>query len=437
MKKVIIVGGGFAGLNLAKRLCHNNHFDITVVDKNNYHFFPPLLYQVATAFIEPSNISYPFRKLLQRHKNVRFFMGELTSVKPAQNMIDTTNGFLSYDYLVLAMGTEVNYFGNENIKRNALSMKTIDDALMIRNHILMKMEEAVRAASHQDKTRLTNIVIAGGGPTGVELAGMMAEMARSIVAKEYPEAEFPHGTIYLVDSAQLPLGPMSKAAQHEAYQVLTNLGVKILNGTLVKDFIENQVILSNGNTIPTETLLWCSGVIVRKVAGLSDDVFTKGNRIIVDEFNEVQGYDNIFAIGDLCFQNTDTTYPQGHPQVAQVAIQQGEALAHNLIRLSEGKTLKPFTYRDYGKMAIISKYKAIVDMKGVTVKGFTAWLMWLFIHLMPLVSFRNRVKVLLNWALSFFTNDAALRLIIRPDQKRFVNTEKLSERSERAIPMEV
>lgn len=419
MKKIVIVGGGFAGLNLAKALSGREEFEITVVDKNNYHFFPPLLYQVSTAFIEPSNISYPFRKLLYGQKNIHFFMGELTGVNSDHNLIETNNGVLHYDYLVLAIGTEVNYFGNENLRKHALPMKTIDDALRIRNHILLRAEEAVRSSSLSDKTRLTNIVIAGGGPTGVELAGMIAEMARSIVAKDYPEAGFNDGHIYLIDSGSAPLKLMSRTAQDEAHQVLSNLGVRILSETLVKDYHDDTVILSNGDTILSSTLIWCSGVMARKVPGLKAEAFAKGNRIIVDEINRVNGCDNVFAIGDLCCQTSDKAYPNGHPQIAQVAIQQGKKLAQNLIALEQRKSPIAFVYQDHGKMAIISKYRAVVDLRSGSVKGFLAWLIWLFIHVLPLVSFRNRVKVLLNWGLSFFTHDAALRLIIRPQEKPY------------------
>ena len=416
MKKIVIVGGGFAGLNLLKRLSANEKFEVTLVDKNNYHFFPPLLYQVSTAFIEPSNISYPFRKLLHGQKNVHFFMGELLRINTDDNVIETNNGVLRYDYLVLAIGTGVNFFGNENLRQNALPMKTIDDALRIRNHILLRIEEAIRATSDRDKQRLANIVIAGGGPTGVEMAGMIGEMARSIVTKDYPEG-FEGGHIYLVDSGPSPLGPMSKTAQNEARQVLSDLGVKILSGTLVKDYQDDTVVLSNGDAILSATLIWCSGVTGREIRGLAPEAFTKGNRIIVDEINRVKKYDNVFAIGDLCCQTSEKAYPNGHPQVAQVAIQQGKWLAENLVRLEKRKSLKPFFYKDRGKMAIISKYNAVVDFRIGSVKGFFAWLIWLFIHLLPLISFRNRIKVLLNWGLSFVTRDAALRLIIRPDEK--------------------
>lgn len=413
MKKVVIVGGGFAGLNLAKKLTNNKHFEVTVVDTNNYHFFPPLLYQVSTAFIEASNISYPFRKLFQGRKNVRFHMGTLLKVVPEINTIETDTGELSYDYLVLAMGTETNFFGNKNIIEKALPMKSIDDALRIRNHILLCLEKAVRSKSTSEKVRLANIVIAGGGPTGVEMGGMLAEMARNIGKKDYPETTSKVGNIYLIDGGDSLLGPMSTKAQNEAYNVLKKLGVKIQLNTFVNDYVDDEVVLSNGKKITTATVIWASGVIGREVPGLAKEAFVKGRRILVDEINRVKEYDNIFAIGDQCFQTSDKKYPEGHPQLAQVAMQQGNKLAANLNKLAEGKSTEAFSYFNKGSMAIISKYRAVVDLPKGFFKGFFAWLVWLFIHVLPLVGFGNKLKLSFNWIWSFFTNDPTLRLIIR------------------------
>ena len=416
-KKVIIVGGGFAGVALAKKLSKIPHFEIKLVAGDNYHFFPPLLYQVATAFIEPSNISYPFRKMFQSKKNIRFHMGKLQKVFPESKTIETENGDLSYDYLVLAMGTESNFFGNVSVMKDALPMKTIDDALNMRNHILLRLEEAMRSTSLQDRERLANIVIAGGGPTGVELAGMMAEMARNISSKDYPEVSSRVGKIYLIDGSPTLLGSMSKTAQAEAYDVLNKLTVQIMLNTLVKDYVNNEVILSNGAKIRSATLIWASGVIARAVKGLPAEVVTNGRRINVDAVNRVKGFDDIFVIGDQCFQTSDENYPSGHPQLAQVAIQQGKWLADNLRRLQSGKPLLPFRYRNKGAAAIISKYEAVVDLPKLSFTGFFAWLMWLFIHLIPLIGFRNKLKVAFNWFWSFITDDPTLRLIIRPRAK--------------------
>lgn len=416
-KRVIIIGGGFAGLNLAKRLTGNRYLEVTVVDQNNYHFFPPLLYQVSTAFIEASNISHPFRRLFQDRPNVRFHFGSLLQVFPDTQTIETDTGFLNYDYLVLAMGTETNYFGMQNVKEHALPMKSIDDALNLRNHLLLTQEKAVRSTDIQERERLQNIVIAGGGPTGVEIAGMLAEMGRNIVAKDYPEMGTFRGKIYLVDAGATLLGPMSKKSQEEALHVLKDFGVQIILNTAVKDYVNDTVLLANGQEIPAATLIWASGVIARDVPGLPKETFTRGRRLLVDEVNRVQGYPNIFAIGDQAFMTADPKFPNSHPQVAQPAIQQGKLLATNLTRLEKGEALKPFRYNDKGNMAIIAKYKAVADLPKLFFKGFFAWLVWLFIHIIPLVGFRNKVQLFFAWMYAFITNDPTLRLIIRPREE--------------------
>ena len=416
--KIIIIGGGFAGLNLAKKLTKQSNFHITLVDRNNYHFFPPLLYQVSTAFIEASNISYPFRRMFQEQDNLHFHMGSLVTIDISANAIETDTGKLNYDYLVLAMGTETNYFGNDKVKQKALPMKTIDDALHLRNHILLNLEKAVRSHDREEKQRLGNIVIAGGGPTGVEIAGMLAEMAHNIVYKDYPTLQERTSKIYLIDGGPTLLGPMSKKSQDEAYTVLNKLGVHILLNTMVKDYVDETVTLSQGESIRTATLIWASGVIAREAPGLPQTSITRGRRIIVDEFNKVKDTENIFAIGDQCYQVSDTAFPNGHPQLAQVAIQQGKLLAENFKNRDEQKTLKPFVYNDKGSMAIIAKFKAVVDLPKGFFKGFFAWLVWLLIHIIPIAGFRNKGKIAFNWFWSFITNDPTLRLIIRPEKSK-------------------
>jgi NADH dehydrogenase len=417
IKKVVVVGGGFGGINLIKKLASDNRFQITLVDRNNYHFFPPLLYQVSTAFIEPSNISYPFRRMFQGKENVRFHMGSLESVNVESNSIETESGMLPYDYLVLALGTETNYFGMQNVQQSALPMKTLDEALNLRNMILLNAEKAVKAKDKAERDRLLNIVIAGGGPTGVELAGMLGEMGASIARKEYPELTDLGSHLYLVDAGSTLLAPMSKKAQAEAKDVLERLGVNIILNTSVKDYTDGKVILSDGKVLETASLIWASGVVAREVPGLAKEAVTRGRRLIVDAYNHVQG-SNVFAIGDLCFQTADKAFPNGHPQVAQVAIQGGQTLAENLVRLQDGKEMRPFHYNDKGSLAIISKYKAIADLPKFSFTGFFAWLVWLFIHIIPLVGFRNKVKLAFSWLWSFITNDPTLRLIIRPQEKK-------------------
>jgi len=416
MEKIVIIGGGFAGINLAKRLAKNKAYQVILVDRNNYHFFPPLLYQVGTAFIESSNISYPFRKMFHG-LSVSYYMGELIEINANENIVVTTTGNLSYDILVLAMGTETNFFNNEQIRQNALPMKTIDDAIEMRNHILLQLEKAVRSNSQREKSMYANIVIAGGGPTGVELAGMMAEMGENIISKDYPEAGQSFGRIYLIDGLETLLGPMSKKSQQEALKVLEKLGVNVLLGKLVQAYDGKTVSLSDGSTIESSTLIWASGVMARLAPGIPAESIGRGRRIMVDQFNKVLNTENIYAIGDQCYQASDAAFPNGHPQLAQVAIQQGNLLGQNLLNQKKGEAWKPFVYNDKGSMAIIAKYKAVVDLPKGFFRGFFAWLVWLFIHIIPIAGFRNKVKLAFSWMWSFVTNNPTLRLIIRPKEQ--------------------
>lgn len=413
-KHILVVGGGFAGINLIKSLKNDKRFRITLVDKNNYHFFPPLIYQVATSFIEASNISYPFRKLFSNNKNVKFHMGSLLRVNPESKTIETDTGNLSYDYLVLALGTESNFFGMENVKKCALPMKNIEEALYLRNHILLTLEEAARNKDIKEAEKLQNIVIAGGGPTGVELAGMLAEMGKYIAQKEYPEIKLGLSSLYLIDALPTLLSPMSQLAQKTAYDKLKELGVKILLNVSVKDYTDSKVILSDGSSIETETLIWTSGVIGKEIPGLPEETTGKGRRILVDDYNKVTGTTNMYALGDISLMLTEEKYPKGHPQLAQVAIQQSINLASNFKRIEDGKVLEQFRYNDKGSMAIISKYNAVVDLPKHSFNGFTAWLTWLFIHIIPLVGFKNKLQLAMDWFRLFITNNPSIRLILFP-----------------------
>ena len=418
IKKIVVVGGGFAGINFIEELEDNPNFHITLVDANNYNYFPPLLYQVATAFIEASNICYPFRKMFQGKKNLRFHLGALNKINHEQNYIETDTGFVEYDFLVIAVGTESNYFGIENVKQHSLPMKTVDDALNLRNHILMSFEKAVQEKNEEMRQKYLTIVIAGGGPSGVEVAGMLAEMRQYLAKKEYPEFTDAHAQIILVDMAPVLLTPMSKSSQQEALDVLSKLGVTIKLNVTVKDYENERVILGNGESILTNTLIWTSGVIGRELPGLPEGVIGRGRRVQVNEYNRVGGTQNIFAIGDICLQTTDSHFPNGHPQVAQVAIQQGNRLAKNIKQIVNNQDVKAFVYNDRGNMAIISKFKAVADLPKFSFKGFFAWLVWLFIHIIPIAGFRNKVKLSLNWFWDFLTNNPSLRLIIRPQEKQ-------------------
>lgn len=417
LKKVVVVGGGFAGINLVKRIWKHPQFEVTMVDLDNYHFFPPLLYQVATAFIEPSNISYPFRRMFEGKRNMRFHYGGLESINPEKNTIETTTGELNYDFLVVAVGTETNYFGMENVKEHSLPMKSIEDAINLRNHLLLNLEKASITDDIKEKERLMNVVIGGGGPSGVELAGMLAEMGQTIVTNEYPEIKRGNSRIHLIDASPHLLGTMSTKAQNAAYKVLKDLGVQIELNTTVQDYVDGEVIMKNGQRIPTDSLIWASGVVGRSVHGISAEQLGRGRRILVDEFNKVKDSSNIYAIGDICLQTTDKNYPDGHPQLAQVAIQQGTLLGENLKKMAAGDSLKPFAYNNKGSMAIISKYEAVADLPKVSFTGFFAWLIWLFVHIIPLVGFRNKIKLAFSWFWSFITNNPTLRLIIRPKKK--------------------
>jgi NADH dehydrogenase len=341
-------------------------------------------------------------------------MGELKNVNIQEKTIETSTGALSYDSLVLAVGTESNYFGMENVKKNALPLKTISDATNLRNHLLLKMEEAVRTTDLDERESLLNVVVAGAGPSGVEVAGMLAEMSEAIAPKEYPEMRGAKPSIFLVEAAPTVLGPMSKKSQREAYRVLERLGVKILLNTAVKDYSDGRVVLATGKVIPTQSLIWTAGVIGRELPGLPSKSLGRGRRILVDEFSKVKDVDSVYAIGDIALQTSDSGYPNGHPQLAQVAIQQGLALAENFKRSVQNKSTIPFQYRNKGTMAIISKYNAVVDLPKLFIKGAIAWIVWLFIHLIPLAGFRNKVKLAFSWMWSFVTNDPTLRLIIRP-----------------------
>lgn len=419
-KTIVIIGGGFAGINVALTLAKKEDFHVILVDRNNYNFFPPLLYQVATGFLEVSNISYPFRKLFQKYDNVNFRLGELQRVVPEANKVILSTGELSYDYLVLATGTESNYFGIENIKRNGIPMKTLNDATNMRNFLLLKMEEATIEKDEIEKKKLTTIVIAGGGPTGVEIAGMLSEMRKNIFRKDYPELAGYKGAIYLVDGGSKVLAPMSEVAQKYTYDTLVKMGVNVKLNKQVKDYANDTVVFADGETIQTKILIWAAGVTASIFEGIPATSYGKGKRLLVDEFNKVAGTANIFAIGDTCFQTTDKNFPNGHPQLAQVAIQQGKNLAKNFIRLAKNESPVPFTYNDRGSMAIIGTTKAVADIPkpNLHFKGFIAWFMWLFIHLVSLINYRNQLRTLYNWMAAFLTKDQSLRMIIRPANKQ-------------------
>ena len=418
MKHVIVIGGGFAGINLVTRLAKDKKIRITLVDRNNYCFFPPMLYQIATGFLEPSNISYPFRKLLRNHPNISIRMAELLHILPEQNTVVLSNGELKYDHLVIASGVTTNYFGMNNIREGALPMKTLSDALRLRNHVLEQVEKASEEVSDRERAKYLTVVIVGNGPTGVELAGMLADMQRDILYRDHPElkgsAILPH--IVLVDGNDRVLGAMSPKNSKYGLKSLSRMGVDVRFGMIVKDYTDGKVLFNNGEVIETKTLIWAAGIVGQRFEGLPADAFGPGSRIKVDPFNQVIGTNNIYAIGDACIAMHETKFPKGHPQMAQVGIQQGRNLAHNL-RAETDADKKPFKYWNKGSMAIIGRNRAVVDSNGLRFQGFIAWAMWLGVHLLTLWRQRNRITTLFNWVVSYFTRDQALRMIIRPSKE--------------------
>jgi NADH:ubiquinone reductase (H+-translocating) len=417
--RIVIIGGGFAGINLAHKLANQKGIEVTLVDKNNYNFFPPLIYQVATAFLEPSSISYPFRKFFSGKKNLQFRLGELQKVIPIENKIILNNGELQYDHLVFATGAETNFFGMENVQKNAIPMKTLNDALDMRNALLRNLEKAAICKDIRKRRKLLTIVVAGGGPTGVEVSGMFAEMRKSILLKEYPELETSVSNIYLVDGGDALLSPMSEESQKDTLEAVTKLGVIVKLNTRVIDFKDDTVFFNDGTTIQTKNLIWAAGVSAREFEGIPAESYGRGKRMTTDAFQKVTATENIYAIGDTAIQFSDVDFPEGHPQVAQVAIQQGINLADNFKLLLQNKPLKPFKYKDKGSMAIIGKKKAVVDLPKPKMhfKGFLAWMIWLFVHLMSLITYRNRLNTFYHWMIAYLSKDQSLRMIIRPDKK--------------------
>jgi len=418
-KTIVIIGGGFAGVNLVNQLNDDDAYSVILVDKNNYNFFPPLLYQVATGYLETSNISYPFRKLFRGKKNFTFRMGSVERVIQEENKVILDNGELEYDYLVFATGTETNYFGMENVKANSVPMKTVSDALYMRNTMLGKLEKASREKDPAKRKKMLTVVVAGGGPTGVEISGMFAEMKKTVVPSDYPELIGANAEIHLVDGMKAVLAPMSVKSQQYTYDTLTKMGVKIHLESLVKDYVDGTVYFADGKTIVADTLIWAAGVTSMVFEGIEKESYGRGRRMLVNEHNLVLNTQNIYALGDTCLQTTDKNFPDGHPQVAQVAIQQGKNLGKNFKRMVDGKAAEAFTYTDKGSMAIIGRNKAVADLPSPKLhfNGFIAWVAWLFIHLISLIASGNKIKTLYNWTTSYFTRDQSLRVLIKPVEK--------------------
>ncbi len=417
-KRVVIIGGGFAGINFIKRISQNDKCEVTLVDLNNYNFFPPLLYQVATGFLEPSSISYPFRKFLRSKPNVHFRMAELKQVVTEENKVILSNGELVYDVLIMATGAVTNFFGMENVRQHAIPMKTLSDALAMRNLLLKRLEEATRTTDPELKAKLLSVVVAGAGPTGVEVSGMFAEMRQSIIRKDYPELGRGFSNILLVDGGSSVLSPMSTASQKYSKASLEKLGVRVMLNSRVRDYDGETITFIDGSTIASKNLIWAAGVSAMVFDGFPAACYGPGKRMIVDAYNKVQGLDNVYAIGDTCLLIGDAAFPKGHPQVAQVALQQGKNLAKNLCK--DAATWQPFQYNDKGSMAIIGRNEAVADIPKPTIHfhGFIAWAVWLFIHVMSLLTTKNKLRTFVNWVIAYFSKDQSFRMIIQPEKKQ-------------------
>ncbi len=414
-KKIVIVGAGFAGFTLAQKL-RNTPYHVTLVDKNNYHQFPPLFYQVAMSGLEPSAISFPLRAEFKGVKNFNFCMAEVTGVNAAQNKILTSIGELGYEYLVLAAGADTNYFGLRNIEKYAYPMKSVSESLALRNQVLQCFELATTCIDEAEKQRLLNFVVVGGGATGVEVAGSLGEMKKFIVHREYPELDPGKVRIMLLERADKLLGALSPQSSADAMRSLRKLGVEAMLGVGVEDYDGTSVKLSNGAQIESRTLIWGSGIVANTLEGIPIEAIGRGRRIQVDEFNRVKGFDSIFALGDQCLQ-TEKKFTNGHPQVAQVAIQQARNLAYNFQLMLHQKPLQAFGYKDKGSMATIGRHLAVVDLKHLHYNGFLAWATWLLVHLVSLVGVKNKFMVFWDWMWEYFTYDASLRIIIKPKVK--------------------
>lgn len=415
--RVVIIGGGFGGIALAKKL-RKNEMQVVLLDKHNYHNFQPLLYQVSTGGLEPDSIAYPIRKVLQGYPNFFFRLSKVVGVDTKTKQVKTNIGEVTYDYLVVAAGSETNFFGNKNIETKGMAMKTIPQSLNLRSLILENFEQALITDDLHDRDALMNFVIVGGGPTGVELAGALAEIKKGILPKDYPDLDTRRAQINLVQGGDRILPAMSEVASEKAERFLEGLGVNVWKNIRVLDYDGIRVTTDTGTTFDTATFVWAAGVQAVGIKGLdAKDFLCRGNRLRVNGFHQVEGFKEIFAIGDVAQMETEA-FPHGHPMMAQPAIQQGRNLGENLVRLVEGKSMKPFVYKDKGSMATVGRNKAVVDMKGVRFQGVFAWFVWMFVHLYFLIGFRNRVVVFINWVYNYIRFDREARLIIRPYKKQ-------------------
>ena len=421
-KRVVIVGGGLGGLRLAEDL-YGSGMQVVLIDKNNFHQFPPLIYQIASAGIDPSSISFPFRQIFRKRKDFYFRMAEARMVDTEKKILQTSIGKIDYDYLVLAAGATTNFFGNKNIEEWAIPMKTVPEAMGLRNALLSNFERALTCATEEERQELLNVVIVGGGATGVEIAGALAEMRRYVIPYDYPDMDSSLMHIYLIEAGDRLLAGLSQESSQKAYDFLKSMGVDIQFGKMVTDYRDHKVIMKDGTEIPTRTFIWVSGIRANAMPGIDESHLGRGFRFKVDEFNRIPCVEDVFAIGDQCLQTSDAAYPNGHPQVAQVAIQQAKNLAKNLKRIDKGadsSQLTAFHYNNLGSMATIGRNKAVVEIGKFRSQGFFAWVLWLVVHLRSILGVKNKVMVLLNWLWKYVSYNDSIRMITYATKPREV-----------------
>lgn len=426
LPRVVIAGGGFGGLRLAQAL-DGSRFQVVLIDHHNYHQFPPLIYQVASSGLEPSSIAFPFRSAFRRKKNFLFRMASVHGVREQEQLLETSVGTIHYDYLVLACGATTNFFGNEEVARHSLPMKTLYESMNLRNVLLQNLEKALVTDDEAERTALLTVAIVGGGPTGVEIAGALAEMKRYVLPKDYPDLDASRFTIHLLDAAPRLLGAMSEKSSATARRELEAMGVEVSTGTMVSGYDGQLLKLQDGRELASRNVIWVSGIVANTLDGLPEEALGRGKRLLVDEHNQVLGHPRIYAVGDQSLMTSDPAYPNGHPQMAQPALQQAKLLAENLLALEDGRPLKPFRYKDLGSMATIGRNKAVAEIGKAKWGGFSAWVLWLVVHLRSILSVRNKLVVLLNWLWNYVTYDRSLRLIL----KRHIPKDPYEARQER------
>lgn len=421
-KRVVIVGGGLGGLRLAEDL-YGSGMQVVLIDKNNFHQFPPLIYQIASAGIDPSSISFPFRQIFRKRKDFYFRMAEARMVDTEKKILQTSIGKIDYDYLVLAAGATTNFFGNKNIEEWAIPMKTVPEAMGLRNALLSNLERALTCATEEERQELLNVVIVGGGATGVEIAGALSEMKRYVIPYDYPDMDSSLMHIYLIEAGDRLLAGLSQESSQKAYEFLKSMGVDIQFGKMVTDYRDHKVIMKDGTEIPTRTFLWVSGIRANAMPGIDESHLGRGFRFKVDEYNRIPDVEDVFVIGDQCLQTSDAAYPNGHPQVAQVAIQQAKNLAKNLKLIDQGadsSELTAFRYKNLGSMATIGRNKAVVEIGKFRSQGFFAWVLWLVVHLRSILGVKNKMMVLLNWLWKYVSYNDSIRMITYATKPREV-----------------